>query len=297
MPIPRRFLPPTSQLVAFEVAARLENFTATAKELNLTQGAVSRQISALEATLGTPLFHRERKKVKLTLAGEIYAREIRDAINRISTATLGFRANPSGGSLNLAVMPTFAARWLVPRLAAFTAANPAVMLNLQTRFGQFDFRSENIDVAIYFGTKHWPGAETEFLMDETVVPVCSPDLRDRLDLRKPSDLLTAPLLHINSRPDAWEKWFAANQIEGLKLHGMLFDQFTSISQAAANGLGIGLLPEFLVGRELASGELVKVIDLPMKNAESYHLAWPSTRTQYSPLRAFRAWLVNQTVRP
>ncbi len=129
----RRFLPSMSSLRAFEAAARHQSFTAAGAELHLSQSAVSRQIRALEDVLGSDLFTRERQTVVLTTAGEAYLQEIRAALVRISTATLGFSANPRGGSLNLAILPTFGTRWLAPRLPMFLAENPGITINLTTR--------------------------------------------------------------------------------------------------------------------------------------------------------------------
>lgn len=293
MQIPRRFLPPMSLLCSFEAAARLESFTAAAAELNLTQGAVSRQIRALEEALGSPLFHRERQTVKLTVAGTIYAREVREALKRISTATLGFRANPQGGSLTLAILPTFGVRWLAPRLPRFLAANPGITINLETRLAPFDFNVENLDAAIHFGLDNWPGAKTALLMNETVIPACSKSLRDEYGFAAPEDLLKAPLIHLSSRPDSWEQWFTANAVPFDRLHGMLLDQFALAAQAANSGMGVALLPEFLVRQELENGDLVAALDCPLISTGSYFLAWPPARELHPPLRAFREWIVGE----
>lgn len=286
---PRRFLPPTSLLAAFEAAARTQSFTLAARELSLTQSAVSRQIRALEDMLGAPLFHREKQKVFLTLAGGSYAREVRVALSRISNATLGFRGNPLGGSLNLAVLPFFGARWLMPRLPGFLAEHPGVIVNLATRAESFDFRADAVDAAIHFGLPEWPGAGMDFLVPERTVPLCSPGLKAALKSGSPADLLVAPLLHLVSRPDAWERWFAAQNIDPGEIHGMLFDQFALSLEAARAGLGVALLPRFLVAAELAKGELVEA-GVAYEGAEGYYLAWPETNGTYPPLAAFRAWL-------
>jgi DNA-binding transcriptional LysR family regulator len=181
-----------SLLCAFEASARHQSFTAAAAELHLTQSAVSRQIRALEERLGTELFVRERQTVRLSAAGQAYAQEIRAALARISNATLGFRTNPQGGSLNLAILPTFGTRWLAPRLPQFFSAHPGITINLTTRLSQFDFQLEAVDAAIHFGLPNWPGAELEFLMSETVVPACSPDVAARHGFARPEDLLRAP---------------------------------------------------------------------------------------------------------
>ncbi len=287
---PRRFLPQMAVLCAFEASARLQSFTAAAAELNLTQSAVSRQIHALEEVLGSALFIRERQTVRLTLAGEAYAVEIRGALQRISAATLGFRANPQGGTLNLAILPTFGTRWLAPRLPQFIADNPGITINLATRLAPFDFKMEAMDAAIHFGHTEWPGAELDFLMGETVVPACSRELLQTHQFKIAADLLKAPLLHLVSRPDAWERWFRIMQVDAGEVHGMLVDQFAMAAQAAISGLGVALLPKFLIESELARGDLVEAIDGPVDSAERYYLAWPPGRANYPPLQAFRAWL-------
>ncbi len=209
--------------------------------------------------LGSNLFVRERQTVNLTTAGEAYALEIRGALERISQATLGFRANPRGGTLQLAVLPTFGTRWLAPRLAGFFAAHPGVTVNLTTRLEPFDFRSEGLDAAIHFGPREWPGAELEPLMSETVVPACSPAFKHAHKLARPADLLAAPLLHVSTRPDAWREWFQAKEIPVQDVQGMLVDQFAMAAQAAIAGLGVALLPRFLMEPEFSGGQLVPAI--------------------------------------
>ncbi|CAM3120679.1 LysR family transcriptional regulator [Asticcacaulis taihuensis] len=292
---PRRFLPPTAHLQAFEAAARTGSITAAARELALTQSAVSRQIKALEDQLEVELFHRERQTIRLTPGGEAYAREIRDALKKISTASLNLRANPFGGSLNLAVLPTFGARWLAPRLPGFLSQNPGTTLNLITRLTAFDFRQEAMDAAIHHGTGDWPGAETLLLREEYVVPACSPALLERYRFETPADIRKAPLLHITTRPDAWERWLRQNDAPAEHVQGMLFDQFATMAQMARAGLGVALLPDFLIEEELRTGQLVRALDLPMKNAEAYYLVWPEDRADHPPLVAFRDWLVTETI--
>ncbi len=296
MQSPRRFLPSLSLLSAFEAAARLGSITAAARELALTQSAVSRQIIALEDQLEVELFHRERQTIKLTIAGEVYAREIREALRRISNATLNLRANPFGGTLTLAILPTFGTRWLAPRLPGFLAQHPGITINLLTRLSRFDFELEPVDAAIHFGKDEWPGAEMALLRTETVIPACSPQTRARFGFAEPGDLHKAPLLHLTTRPDAWERWFMANRVAPQAVHGMLFDQFATAAQAAMSGLGVALLPEFLIEDEIADGRLVAALDLPMPSTEAYYLVWPNQRAQHPPLAAFREWLLSETAR-
>lgn len=289
----RRFLPSLSLLTAFEAAARTGSITAAARELDLTQSAVSRQIKALENQLGVELFLRERQTIRLTVAGDSYAREIREALRRISSASLNLRANPHGGTLNLAILPTFGARWLAPRLGQFLAGNPGITINLVTRLSPFDFRLDSIDAAIHFGDAVWPGAELTLLMREETIPACSPDFKHAHGIEAPSDLLHVPLLHLTTRPDAWERWFTETGVAFETLHGMLFDQFATASQAAIGGLGVALLPTFLIQDELARGELVAAVDRPMQSAQRYYLAFPRERAAYPPLVAFRDWIVKE----
>jgi len=289
----RRFLPSLSLLTAFEAAARTGSITAAARELDLTQSAVSRQIKALESQLGVELFLRERQTIRLTVAGDGYAREIREALRRISSASLTLRANPHGGTLNLAILPTFGARWLAPRLGRFLTANPGITINFVTRLSPFDFRLDSIDAAIHFGEPVWPGADLRLLMEEETIPACSPAYKREHDIKQPSDLLNVSLLHLDTRPDAWERWFTETGVAFESVHGMLFDQFATASQAAVGGLGVALLPTFLIEDELARGDLIAAIDRPMKSAHRYYLAVPRERGAYPPLIAFRDWIIRE----
>ncbi|WP_454812005.1 LysR family transcriptional regulator [Labrys neptuniae] len=294
--IPRRLLPSIALLTSFDAVARTGSVTAAARELNLTQGAVSRHVKALEEQLGGDLFVRERLTMRLTLAGDSYVREVRDALRRISLASLNFRANPNGGTLNLAVLPLFAMRWLAPRLPAFRQAHPEIILNLVTRLDQFDFRAEPLDAAIHFGKAQWQGAECAFLRKEEVMPVCSPDLLARFGFSSAQDLRAAPLLILVSRPDAWEKWLSAEGAPAEGVHGMMFDQFGTLASAAIAGLGIALMPTFLIEEELRRGELVPALDRTSPSEDSYYLVWPPERGLHPPLARFKAWLIAECAR-
>lgn len=294
MQTPRRFLPSTAVLAAFESAARTGSMTLAARELSLTQSAVSRQIKILEKQLDVELFIRERQTIRLTAVGDAYAREVREALHKISTASFNLHANPSGGMLNLAILPTFGTRWLAPRLPRFLAANPGITINLATRLSYFDFRAEALDAAIHFGQPEWPGAEMVLLRSEEVVPACSPALKRQHGFRVAGDFKQAPLLSISTRPQAWDRWFSLHDVPGRTFQGMVFDQFATVAQAAIAGVGVALLPTFLIKDELASRKLVRAINLPMESPERYYLVWPSERATYPPLLAFREWLVAET---
>lgn len=294
MSIPRRFLPSMSLLSAFEAAARLQNFTSAAEELSITQSAVSRQIRLLEEQIGCQLFVRERQTVRLSEAGAAYAREIREALQRIGNASLNLRANPHGGTLNLAILPTFGTRWLAPRLPGFLDRHPGITINLSTRLSAFDFRSDPFDAAIHFGDRPWAGTEGIELTTETVIPIASPKFVRDNKMRTAGDLLDLPLLHLASRPDQWEQWFAAQHVEVGQLRGMLFDQFATAAQAAESGLGLALLPAFLIEGDIRRGDLVPVLDAPMQSRERYFLVWPVGHGDHRPLKMFRDWIDKET---
>jgi LysR family glycine cleavage system transcriptional activator len=285
-----RRLPQTSLLETFEVAARRGSFTLAAADLNMTQGAVSRQIRALEEQLGTELFVRERKRVSLSPAGATYLEDISRALSIIRTASTALQVNPDGGVLHLGIVPTFGTRWLAPRLPQFFRENPGITVNLTTKLRPFDFGSEHLDAAIHFGAEEWPGTEHMFLADEMVVLACSPGLLPQLKIRTVEDVARAPLLHLATRPQAWARWFEMNGLTTDVQPGATFDQFATMAQAAAHGLGLALLPEFLIEEELRSGKLVAAWDKANKSIGSYALIWPKARRNHPPLLRFRTWL-------
>nr|WP_295834747.1 transcriptional regulator GcvA [uncultured Azospirillum sp.] len=291
MDLQRRLLPSMSMLTAFEAAARTGSFTAAAAELSLTQGAVSRQIKALEDQIGTPLFTRKGQRVTLTPTGALYADPIRDALRQIAAATVRTIAAPKGGVLNLAILPTFGTRWLVPRLPAFQAAHPQVTIHFTTKLAPFDFRLNDLDAAIHYGFGDWPDAVCDHLLDEEVLPVCSPAFLEAHPVAEPADLLSLPLLHTSTRADAWNEWLSAQGLPPRPGAGMVFEQFATTAQAAEAGLGVALLPTLLVRAELDDGTLVPAIDRPHRSARAYYLVHPRGKANHPPFAAFRQWLL------
>ncbi|MCF6216153.1 MAG: LysR family transcriptional regulator [Emcibacter sp.] len=294
----RRLIPSTSMLMAFEAAARKGSFTAAARELNLTQGAVSRQVSALEAQLNIMLFQRVRKSIILTDAGKLYAQEIAVALKAVRNASLNAMRDQQGGILNLAILPTFGTRWLMPRFPDFLKRNPKITVNFSSKLSPFDFNSENIHAAIHFGLPDWPDADSCYLMGEEAIPVCAPSLIDS-DLidseipKNPQDIALLPLLNLETRPYAWADWFAQNDTPPPVGSGMVFEQFALVTQAAIAGLGAALLPKFLIETELERGELVQLLDLPLKGEEGYYLVAPPHHSTFMPIIALRKWLLEQ----
>jgi LysR family glycine cleavage system transcriptional activator len=289
----RSLLPSLTALTCFEAAARHGSFTRAGEELSLTQGAVSRQVAALEAQLGVALFERVRQRVTLTAAGGLYANQIRDALARIAAATVGAMAfRGASGVLHLAILPTFGTRWLIPRLPRFIEQHPGITINFATRLVPFDFGREPLDAAIHFGDPVWPGATLHRLMGEEVVPVASPALLARRPLDTPSDVFEVPLLQQSTRPKAWAQWLEAQGLAPSRARmGPRFEQFAMVAQAAVAGLGLAIVPRFLVEEELRSGALVTPFPEPVRSAESYYLVHPPEKGDLPAVAAFRDWLL------
>jgi DNA-binding transcriptional LysR family regulator len=287
---PRRYLPSTALLSAFEAVCRTGSTAAAARELSLTQGAVSRLVQQLEGQLAVQLFRRERRRLVPTTAATAYARDIRKALDLIGRASLGLRANPDGGTLSLAILPTFGTRWLAPRLPGFLAAHPGVTINLGTRLQRFDFAREGFDAAIHFGAPDWPDAEHLKLFDESMVACGSPGFCAAHPVDRPGDLSALALLQLESRPTVWARWFAVHGVQAPARRGMLFDQFATMIQAAIHGVGVALLPEFLAQSEIAEGRLQRIAGEAVRGLGAYYLVWPKDDAGHPPRVAFQAWL-------
>jgi LysR family glycine cleavage system transcriptional activator len=295
MRIPRRFLPSIHLLTALEASARTGSFTEAAKELDLTQSAVSRQIRVLEEQIGFDLFIRERQTVRLTEAGAKYAHEIRLALQHIAAASMGLRANPQSKTLNIATVPAFGNRWLIPRLERFREIHPSVTVNIFTRPETFDFDKEPMDAAIHFGSASWMGCRGLHLAEEAMVPVGSPELLERFPCTDAAHLLRAPLLVLSCIPDGWETWFTLMNVNFDFIHGQIFDQMEACAAAAVSGAGVALLPRFLFEREITEGLLKVFIETSVYTRLTYRVVWPIEKED-NPLRSqFIDWLTKETL--
>lgn len=292
----RRLLPSTAALAAFDAVARHESFSAAADELSLTQSAVSRQILGLEGLLGISLFDRSSRHVVLSEAGRIYLNSVGPALASIRAASLQAMSQMQRITLNLAFLPTFGTRWLIPRIPRFVAQYPDIILNFSTRIGQFDFEREGLDAAIHIGQPDWLNADCTFLLDETVVPVCSPKFLVDHPIGEPKDMLRLPLFNLASRPDAWSLWFKSLDLTTPVSSGMRFEQFSNVAQACIAGLGIALMPLFLIKAEIESKHLVIAYPHPMKSPSSYYFVTPKTRAITPSVTAFRDWLLGEVSR-
>lgn len=289
----RRKIPSIEALIAFECAARYENFTRSADELSLTQSAISKQIACLEDYLGVPLFNRIKKRLSLTDVGRVYAKQVREHLERIERDTLAAMAHRgAGGILELAVIPTFATRWLIPRLPRFYARHPHITLNLTTRAEPFMFTDTLFDAAIHFGSPVWPGAIAHHLFGEEMMPVCSPRLLSGRKKLKPAELARLTLLHQSARPEAWRHWFVQAGIhEASCMRGQRYEFFSMLVEAARAGLGVALMPRFLVLNELANGELLIPCDASLRNEKGYYLVYPEYKQGSPLLDVFQQWLL------
>ncbi|MCR9125871.1 MAG: LysR family transcriptional regulator [Rhodobacteraceae bacterium] len=291
---PRRLLPSIASLRALEALDRLGSASAAAGELSLTQSAVSRQLQALERQLGAALIMRDGKSLTLTPAARDYAAEVREALNRIAQAAVRLQVNPPGGTLNLAILPAFGMRWLMPRLPDFAKRNPDVTINMATRLERFNFYAEPFDAALHFGEGDWPDTDRLLLKTERVLPVCAPSLVQGRALGDPAAVLDLPLLHIQTRPQAWRDWLGQAGVQAKDaLPGTMYDQFATITQAALHGLGMALMPDYLVEQDLAAGRLIAPLGPAIEARGAYHLVWPRSRNRHAALEKFRAWLADQ----
>lgn len=295
----RRKIPSTAALAAFEAAARHQSYTKAAHELAVTQSAVCRQIASLEEFLGVALFRRGQRGVLLTEAGQRYARSVatrldeveRDTLDLMSQAGLG----EALGALELAVVPTFATQWLIPRLAQFQALHPGVTVHLTPRTRPFLFEDTPLDAAIHPGESFWPGTTGQVLMPEHLIAVAAPDLIKRGLAGQPcqsaADVARLPLLQASTRPYAWRQWFES---QGLKVDhdmaGARMELFSMLTEAAAQGLGAALVPSLLIERELASGRLVQLLPHAQDSGRAYRLIYPAHKAETPGLMTFQAWL-------
>lgn len=295
---PRRLTPSMSLLLAFDAAARHLSFTRAAAELSLTQSAVSRHVLALENLLEVPLFRREGRQIALTDIGRMYQSDVAAALQRLRNASLQAIAHRAGGgSFHLAALPTFAAKWLMPRLSRFYAAHPGILIHVHSRVGRVDFGLGGIDAVIGVGDDYGPGLVAHHLREETVLPVISPALLARQPVRTPADLARHLLLHVTARPENWRAWFEAQDLSpSLMRQGPHFELTSHLIQAVASGLGVGLLPDFLVEDELASGMLRTAIDRPFKTGASYRLWVPETQQSLPAIATFVQWLLAERTR-
>ena len=297
----RRTLPPLEFLRGFEAAARHLSFTKAACELFLTQSAVSRQIQALEAFVGVPLFERRHKALALTPVGEAYYRTVAQTLDLLRDATRRIRETRTGHVLTVTTTVSFAALWLVPRLAHFRKEHPEVDVRIAATFEVLDMEREGIDLAIRDCalSKAPPGAV--FLVGEQLMPVCSPEYlreakREKRPLAKPADLRHHVLLLLHDAPRrwpwlTWAAWFEAMGVADLTPTSTLtFDQYDQVLQAALHGQGIALGRMSLASQYVRSKQLVALFGREQRLARGYHAVFARDAAQRPQVRQFVDWI-------
>lgn len=292
----RRKIPSLQALACFEAAARHESYTRAAQELALTQSAVSRQITALEEFVGVALFRRTRHGVTLTERGADYALQVAPRLQGLEQDTLDvMSAQGRASTLHLAAVPTFATRWLIPRLPELAALHPEITVHIETRTRPFMFAETPFDAALYAGTleqvRNWAGTQSVRLLAEDVVPVCSPKFLGRQAALAPQAIAQLPLLQQSTRPDGWRRWFDAMGVPApLALSGPRYELFSMTATAAACGLGLALVPRLLIEAELARGELVVACNQPLRGERAYYLVTPERADERPVMKNFLVWL-------
>ncbi len=287
-----RRLPPLNALRAFEAAARHLSFTRAADELHVTQTAISHQIKSLEERLRVRLFWRRPRGLLLTEAAQRYLPPVRDAFDRIAVATAQLAATGSSGSLTVSVLPSFAAKWLVPRLGRFRAAHPDLDLRISASSQLIDFARDDVDVGIRMGRGSYPGLRVDRLFGESLVPVCSPELlRGPQPLRRPEDLRHHLLLHDDDH-SGWQLWLELAGVEGVDAgRGPIFTDSAMVVQAAAEGQGVALARSVLAAGDLAAGRLVRPFEVSVPYDLAYYLVSPEPTAGQPKVSLFRAWLL------
>jgi LysR family glycine cleavage system transcriptional activator len=294
MSLPRSKLPSLTELKAFEASARLASLTAAARELALTQSAVSKQIQQLEATLGRKLFQRTGQKVVLTAAGELFAEDVRDIILRLERATQSISTAGEKGVLKIAASPTFSVRWLIPRLPEFFSQNPEVTVEMTTDMHNqtrpLELAFELLDVIIHYGRPNWPYCVATRLFDDEVVAVTSPKYRKKMRIKAPADLRRVTLLQQITRPVQWRDWLQGCDVDLKAFHvGPAFDQLAMTIEAVVSGWGVALLPRYMISEEIASGKIEVLFNHAIRQS-AYYLVIPLRKKDDQLVRKLADWI-------
>jgi DNA-binding transcriptional LysR family regulator len=282
-------LPPLNSLRLFEVAGRRSSFKSAAEELDISASAVSHGIQSLEDWLGVPLFIRSSRALGLTDAGASYLPAVQKALALLASATDRVPSSRPRSRLAMSVTPTFASRILLPRLTRFTAGRPSLRIDLDTSYRTVEFPQDGFDIAIRLGKGSWPGVVAVPLLNETLVPVCSPALLQTRDL--PISLCDAPLIHLTRVVEDWNTWARITGYGSIDCkRGLMVDSIQMTIDAAVQGLGIALGHRPIVDDELDSGALV-TIGLPSARAEAGYWLVGLPETMGRPeIVEFRKWL-------
>ena len=288
---------PLDPLVAFEAAARHLSFTRAAEELNLSQAAVSQQIRNLEDSLGTALFIRTHRAVRLSSAGRSYQHTVSSALRHLAAATHDLRKPPGSQRLTIAADQSIAAMWLMPRLPGFQREHESVRLRLVASDDERDCLGDDIQLSIIHGDGHWPGYQARKLFAEEVFPVCSPAYLEAMaPVRSCADLLNGQLLALEDEHwnwMNWQTWLSANDLHLPAGQAALqINSYPLLIDAARNGQGIALGWRYLVDDDLQNGRLVVVLDKTVETQYGYYLVWPETAQLTNAAVQFMQWALS-----
>lgn len=289
----KRDLPSLNAVRMFEAAARHRNFTRAAEQLFVTQGAVSRQIKQLEQDLEHELFRRDGPKLELTEAGERFYAAVQDGLDILRRGTMELRRLRATPALTISVLPSFAAKWLVPRIVHFQRGHGDIELRLATSYDPVDFvQRPDIDIAIRFGSGGWSGIYSECLINEQMFPVCSPAFLERAGgFNAPCELLRQQLIYAVDGYDQWPDWFDAVAVTAPdEARGPRYSDELLLHQAAMEGHGIALVRSLLVADELRAGRLVRLFDTSIPSKRSYYFVCPPGRENEDKTQSFLEWL-------
>lgn len=292
-----RQLPPLNMLRVFEAAARHLSFTKAAEELHVTQAAVSHQVKALEEIIGLALFRRYNRRLVLTEAGQNYLPALREAFDLMESATRKLSRDSSAGVLKISTLHSFAARWLVPRVPRFHKRHPGIELSISTSISLADFRRDDVDVAVRVGRGDYPDLHVTHLMDDYILPVCSPRLlQGEHPLHAPADLKFHTLLHDTAlepveQAPSWRNWLREAGVSDVDAErGTGYSDAGMAIQAAIAGHGVALARFTLVCDDLSAGHLVQPFGPTFPYRWSHYLVCPKASADNAKIRAFRDWL-------
>jgi len=278
----------------FDAAARHLSCSRAAEELFLTQSAVSKQIHALEEHLGLALFNRLHHGLELTRAGHIYWEAVRPALSLLAEAAGKIRAlHCDEKTITLGVPPTLGQKWLIPRLTGFNRRHPDLTIQFTPRLAQ-DSHASVLTAEIRFGRGKWPGMQAHYLLGRELYPVCSPGLLKPSPVAGPADLLRQRLLEHVELPNVWERWFAQRRVAGHDPRRVQrYEQFSLMIPALVAGLGVGILPRFMVEEELRRRKLVLVEKQALTTEYGYHLVHGKDRKPGRALDCFIRWILDE----
>jgi LysR family glycine cleavage system transcriptional activator len=282
-----RKLPFLNGIKAFEAAARTGSFTKAADELNVTPAAVSRMVHLLEDRLGLALFERKANKLSATAAGRSYQAGLSALFDQLAALTDQVTASAGSRVLTVGVGPTFAIRWLIPRLADFQKTDPDIEVRFATGGAAAPF-NDDWTCGIRLGDGEWPGLVAERLFAADLVPVCAPAMAKHLTA--PDDLKRATLLRVTHAPDDWPRWFKGAGVPRIPVKGPAFDYYGQALQAATDGVGVAVGIRPYVDDDLRAGRLVAPFAQSVPKGEQWYLIYHPSRRDEPSFTAFRRWI-------